>query len=35
MNIANSRVSAANSTNRNVGDKVENTINHLNNVISK
>lgn len=35
MNTINSRVSAADSSNRNINEKYENTINHLNNLISK
>jgi hypothetical protein len=35
MNTINSRVSAADSSSRNINEKYENTINHLNNLISK
>lgn len=35
MNTLNSRVSAVESSNRNFNDKYENTITHLNNVITK
>lgn len=35
MNTINSRVSVAESSNKNVAEKYENTINHLNNVINK
>lgn len=35
MNTINSRVSAADSSNRNVNEKYDNTISHLNNLISK